>query len=506
MNIPTKKSDNTAVTLVKKNHRTDSYRSITEAEDRSPSILFENRLDPNETSVEETMSEVLQSKREQFLLQFSINLLNEEIQKLENIISDKKESIADSEHLLAYNIENIVKIAKESDQKAQEVINDVPIVTQRRVEKLKEVRSLNIQILKTLGSIRERTRILEESLRFSNFLSSLTPIEWVTNRNQDKKERQNKRRYERIIKRQEGWRIENAKNVSLLTVKFEQDLKSIAKVRRNRGKQDMNREKYLAELEKLNKEVPPSCEDEPITSSDDELPMYFTKPEQLMESIALLEKENVLLIQNLQASEETAKVLQVACEETVSSIDSELQRLRFTIQMQKENIAKAESIEIGTQLSCTKILDSETDRAIEILRKSMKQLCVECGIHYNNPISSLQSMLMVIETRQDQILASLSAMPAEHVKKSEKEREKKRKEWKRIQNQKQQRRAQEEKNKKYLERSLQPPRKKIGPPVSTCSKYCIGKSFPVIKNILNFLFASPFDDDIFSDNVSLCVT
>lgn len=449
-------------------------------------MFVENCFDPNKAKVEENMSEVLQSKRDLFLLQFSINLVNYEIQKLENIISEKKESIADNEHLLAYNTENFVKILKESDQKAQEVSNAVQIDTQRRVEKLKEVRSLNIQILETLGSIRERNRILEESLRFSNFLSSLTPIEWVTDRNQDKKERQNRRRYERIIKRQEGWRIENAKKVSLLTMQFEQDLKNIPKIRRNRGKQDKNRENYLAELERLNKEVPPAYEDEPITSSDDELPMYFTKPEQLMDSMALLEKENVLLIQNLQASEETAKVLQVTCEETVSSIDSELQRLHFTMQMQKEKIAKVESIEIGTQLSWMKNLNSETDRAIELLRKNMKQLCVECGIHYNNPTSSLQSMLMVIETRQDQILASLSAMPAQHVKKLEKERGKKRKEWKRIQNQKQQWRAQEEKNKKYLERSLQSPRKKIGPPVSTCLKYCIGESFLVIKNIMNF--------------------
>jgi hypothetical protein len=59
----------------------------------------------------------------------------------------------------------------------------------------------------------------------------------------------------------------------------------------------------------------------------------------------------------------------------------------------------------------------------------------------------MQSMLMA---HQEQILASLAAMPVEYVKKLEKDREKKRKEWKYLQNQKQQWKAQEEKIKSTL--------------------------------------------------------
>jgi hypothetical protein len=423
-------------------------------------------LNPNQSKAEESMSEMLQSKRELFLLQLSINLVNDEVLKLENFLSEKKESIADNEQLLAYNTENFKRTAEESDRKTQKVIKDVHNINQRRLEKLKEVRRFNMQILETRGSIRQCKGILEESLQFSKFLNSMTPFEWVTDQKRDKKERQEKRRYERIIRRQEGWRIENAKKVSSLKVKFEQDLKKITKHRRDRGKQEKARENYLAVLDRLNKEDPPAYEDEPITSSDDEMPMYFTKPEQLMDIIALLEKENIVLIQRIQASEQTAEALKMAYLETISAIDSELKGLHLKIQMQKENTAKAESIKLGTLISPIKSCDSETDKAFEILRRNMKHVCVECGLNDNSSISSIQSMLMEIESRQEHILASLAAMPAEYVKKSEKEREKKRKEWKRLQNQKQQRKAQEEKNKKYLERSLQPPRKKIGPPVS----------------------------------------
>jgi len=468
-----------------------------------PSILVENRLNPNQSRAEESMSEMLQSKRELFLLQLSIDLVNDEVKKLECFISKKKESIADNEQLLAYNTENFKTNAEKSDQKTQKFIKDVHIVNQRRLDMLKEVRRLNMQILETRGGIRECKGFLEESLQFSKFLNSMTPVEWVIDQKRDKKERQEKRRYDRIIRRQEGWRIENAKNVSSFKVKFEQDLKNVSKNRRNGGKQDKARENYLAELERLNKEDPPAYEDEPITSSDDELPMYFTKPEQLMDVIALLERENIALIQRIQASEQTAEALKVAYLETVSSMDSELQGLHLKIHLQKENIAKAESMKLGTQIPPMKSCDSEIDKAFEILRRNMKQVYVECGFNDNISISSIQSMLMKIELRQEQILESLAAIPLEYVKKSEKEREKKRMEWKRLQNQKQQRKVQEEKNKKYLERSLQPTRKKTGPPVSTILYWC---KFSGHQNILNLLIDYPSVIDIFSDNVSLGVT
>jgi hypothetical protein len=56
-------------------------------------------------------------------------------------------------------------------------------------------------------------------------------------------------------------------------------------------------------------------------------------------------------------------------------------------------------------------------------------------------------------------------MPVEYVIKAEKEKEKRRREHKRAQQQAQQERQQEERNRRAIERSMQAPKKRNGPPI-----------------------------------------
>ena len=67
---------------------------------------------------------------------------------------------------------------------------------------------------------------------------------------------------------------------------------------------------------------PPIYDDEPITSSDDELPMYFTKPHQIVDVLAALERENVSLIQTTQEADQAAEELRLAHMETSACLGS----------------------------------------------------------------------------------------------------------------------------------------------------------------------------------------
>jgi hypothetical protein len=452
----------------------DVELKVSKSEKQSPSTLVERGIKSIEKSgALEKSSEGLQSKRELFLLQFSINLIKDEIRKLEHSVLDKKESIAHIEQLLAIDTAKMNRFLKESDERTQDAIRNVHKGTQLRLEKMKKVRKLNLEVLECQEGLKKHEGILEESSAYSNFLDIMTPMEWVKDRRHDKKERQEKRRRERISRRREEWKVENAKAICEIQAKVEEDLKKVAKPRRHRGKQEKTVEDYLAELERMKKLEPPICDDEPITSSDDELPMYFTKPHQIVDVLAALEKENVSLIQTTQEVDQAAEELRLTYTETSASMESKVQYLYFKIQTIKEKVAKVEAKADSAHRLEMISYESESNRALEQLRKNVKQVYSKCGFSDGDSNISTLSMLVEIESYQEQILEKLAAIPDEYVKKSEREREKKRREWKRLQNQERQRRAQEEKNKKYLERSLQPPTKIIGPPVSTCIKYYI---------------------------------
>ncbi len=85
----------------------------------------------------------------------SVNVIEDEIQKLEHFVVDKKESIADVEQLLAIDAEKMQRFLKESDERAQDAIIHVHKETQRRLEKVKEVRSLNFEVLQFQEGIKK---------------------------------------------------------------------------------------------------------------------------------------------------------------------------------------------------------------------------------------------------------------------------------------------------------------------------------------------------------------
>ena len=71
-------------------------------------------------------------------------------------------------------------------------------------------------------------------------------------------------------------------------------------------------------------------------------------------------------------------------------------------------------------------------------------------------------MLSEIEAKTEDVLSIISTMPEEEFKRADKAKEKKRREFKRAQQQKIQEKIQEERNNKAIERSLQPPKKRVG--------------------------------------------
>ena len=107
----------------------------------------------------------------------------------------------------------------------------------------------------------------------------------------------------------------------------------------------------------------------------------------------------------------------------------------------------------------------DTQEKQEILLKNLgdkvKEVYQRCGFDSSSNPSTL-FMLSDLEAQLEELLSDLELMPEDYVKRAEKEKEKKRRELKRIEQQEALAIAQEERNRKAIERSLQPPKKRAG--------------------------------------------
>jgi len=109
-------------------------------------------------------------------------------------------------------------------------------------------------------------------------------------------------------------------------------------------------------------------------------------------------------------------------------------------------------------------LQVEKERLLSTLNSKVRNVYDLCGFDASSKPSTLY-MLSQLESKLEMLLQDIERMPLDYVIKAEKDKEKKRRELKRAQQQEQQEKQQEERNRRAIERSMQAPKKRNGPPV-----------------------------------------
>ena len=112
------------------------------------------------------------------------------------------------------------------------------------------------------------------------------------------------------------------------------------------------------------------------------------------------------------------------------------------------------------------IIEEKDIQLLSKLSDKIHEVYHRCGYSDAGSIPSMLYMISNIEANMEEIMLSIKDIPSEYVTKAEKIKGKKRREWKRAQQQAIQARAQEERNRKALERSMQPPKKATGKKVN----------------------------------------
>lgn len=353
---------------------------------------------------------------------------------------------------------------KENDKKAHDAIKRAEEETKKKQEKSHEIKKLTQQIQALSSEMSKHRESLEDCMKYKKFLDMLTPIEWFEahkKAHEDKKASIAKDRYDAKYK---AWDAQRRR----LIENHRREMEAKKEAKKGKKKKD-EEEEDNGEEQKLVIPPAPKLEDEVVDLPEEEPPMYFKEPQQLMDIFSALEEQNLFLIQNSQETERTLEELQHAFKETKSSMESRTGQLsdqiselqaQITAEEQRSAALKLKR-QVGIDVGNGSSSQQEKERLLSELNSKVLNVYEQCGFDVSSKPNTL-FMLSQLESKLESLLLDIEKMPQEYVIRAEKEKEKKRRERKREEQQALQIRLQEERNKRAIERSMQAPKKRVG--------------------------------------------
>mmetsp|Transcript_28293 Transcript_28293/g.90123 ORF Transcript_28293/g.90123 Transcript_28293/m.90123 type:complete len:450 (-) Transcript_28293:44-1393(-) len=340
----------------------------------------------------ENMADFIAKKREIFLVQMSLDTKRAEIRKLEERALQREEALRKSEQMLEEDALRFDAFLKENDEKVQDAIKRAEVEAKLKQDKVHEIKRLNASIQAIRSELNKYEEQLDDCRKYKEFLDSLTPQEYFEEQVAFREAR--KRAYKEDL----AARIAAAKEANTEAALAAVDERVV----------DMRlTEEEVAEMKeqaRINASMMRvAAEDEPpeLKLEDEEFPMFFERPQQLLDIFSQLEEQNLFLIQNCQETEEALEELKNKYRDTKASMDLETSSLHAQIEALEAAI-KAEE-QKGKVL---KVKASESAQAgvsghettLEELSEKVAEVYVKCAFDYDPSIGTLQ-MLTNIEAK-----------------------------------------------------------------------------------------------------------
>jgi len=349
-----------------------------------------------------------------------------------------------------------------------------------------EIKRLNQAIQSVQSDISKHRESLEDCLRFKGFLDSLTPKDFFDQCVLEKRQRQANRKADRVATKQSAWEALVAQRAD----EFEARKAAEHDAMLARGVSKKKAAATVAAMRPPRAPDRPREEDEPLTSSGEEMPMYFVRPKQLVDVFTQLEEQNLFLIQNSQETEQALEELRsdlastrVTMSAKTSALEGTIGGLRALIDAEEAKsaaLANPSAAAPPPPPPAAKGKDSAAGSAVSVLERQdgvlrslhgkVLDVYKRCGFDVSGGSPATLFMLSELERRLEELLAEMGGMPPEYVVKAEKAKDKQRRDRKRAEVQLEQERLQEERNRKSNERSMMAPPKRTGRPVMFRSK------------------------------------
>ncbi|CAG2206638.1 Cilia- and flagella-associated protein 100 [Mytilus edulis] len=388
----------------------------------------------------ESLAEYIQKKREMFLVQYSLGVKRDEIRKLEEIAQAEEKKLEQAELYLEEDASMFDEFLKENDTGSVEAVREAENETKAKLEKVQEIKRVNADIMTIKSEISKFEDILKEYHMYKKFLDTLTPQEI----REEQIKRRDKRREEKKKEREAA--------------------KRKRKEGRNHQLEDFRHKKGSA-LKSKQAEAAASTPAEE-SSDDDELELFFSGPQQLLDIFAELEEQNLSLIQNSQETEENLEEMKTNIKQTKVKMEKETAILKeqiskLTNQIKREE-SKAQDLKIRAKMfSFGEFKQEDQEKMLLELNRKVEDVYKTCIGDNEAQISTLQ-MLTNLENQLVGLLEQIETMPADKVEAAEKAKEKERRLKMREEKMEEQRLKQEERVRKAMERARAEPKKQTG--------------------------------------------
>mmetsp|Transcript_46605 Transcript_46605/g.110452 ORF Transcript_46605/g.110452 Transcript_46605/m.110452 type:complete len:577 (-) Transcript_46605:146-1876(-) len=420
----------------------------------------------------ENMTDFIEKKRQMFLVQMSLDTKRAEIRKLEEQAQQREEALRKSEMMLEEDTTRFESFLKLNDQNAVDAIRKAENETKLKQDKVQEIKKLNASIAQVKSDMSKYEEQLEECQAYKKFLDHLTPRDYVKEQIEIHEQEKAAKREQRKADVAHAREQEDRRELENFQAEME-NLKNQPKGKRTDPKVIAQREAEYAAAVKQ-REAARQQEDLEIEAWDPdegkpfEVPMYFTRPQQLLDIFAGLEERNLFLIQNSQETEEQLEELKQKLEVTQTKMEKEKVDLNSQIDALVDNIkaeeAKAAALRERANPLKGQAEDQDIGALILNLNKRVAEVYEKCGFEADGSLTALP-MLQNIETKLEEHLAAIENMPQEEVESAEKLKEKDRRKAMREEKMAIQKKIQEDRIKKSIERSKAPVQKKTGKPV-----------------------------------------
>uniref|UniRef100_A0A8C9KFF9 Cilia and flagella associated protein 100 n=1 Tax=Panthera tigris altaica TaxID=74533 RepID=A0A8C9KFF9_PANTA len=296
--------------------------------------------------------------------------------------------------------------------------------TKAKVEKILEIRDLTTQIMNIKSEISKFEDTLQHYKAYKDFLYKLSPKEWL-------KEREEKRLALKKAKEVTEPPIENTLHSTIR----DKGPGTKGKTGSREGQGPKKSWKFL-QVAQLG-QIPSSTlnlqhrSQASVYSGLNELDLYFTEPQQLLDIFTKLEEQNLSLIQNTQEMEETLEDLNCTLKNTQIRMDREVNQLKQWVNTLMTSIAKEEETVAELQLKARvfhfgEYKGAQEDKLLESLNRKVLDVYRHCiGTQQESNLGTVQ-MLTIIEHYLNELLEHLEHVPQVKIEQAEKAKEKER--------------------------------------------------------------------------------
>ena len=416
----------------------------------------------------EQLTSFISKKREMFLLQMALDTKREEIQKLEHKAQMKEEALKKSELMLEEDAIRFDAFLKENDRLAHSAMKAAEEATKRKQAMQQEIKKLKYQIQALKGENAKSEDTLKEWRGYQRFLDELTDSDWKAAQLDAKRQRQLDRKTAKWQQQHDQWSA--AREEKLVELEHEEADKREHARRTGKVYKAPNMDALLDDVFRSWPE--PTLEDDAFAteSSGEDLPMYFTKPEQLLQLFADKEERNLFLITNKQEIEHQLEELRGEFSSTRGAMSRQTASLESSKVQLQEKIAAEEGKLASLQARLGGAAKGgESAALLGMLSQRIRSVYEMCGGDLtSNPGSIL--MLTKLEGKLEELLAKMSRLPPDYVRAKEKELEDERRTQMRDEKLAAEAAEMQRRLENSIRRSQEPAKRRSGKPLMTRSK------------------------------------